>query len=219
MNRLIQTEGPSAAALLGELGEDCRPRLMPLTAEQLHEMLRAGIVPDGSGIELIDGMLVYKDRSGAGADAMVHDPRHASILTRLVELLMPWARGIGYHVRAQLPVTLTAVNEPEPDVAVVLGPSAAFAGRHPGPEHVGAVFEVSDSSLRFDRTTKQRIYAAARIPTYWIVNLREGRIEVFTGPQPELGRFGEQRSYGPGDTIRLQIGQHALDVHAASLLA
>jgi Uma2 family endonuclease len=42
--------------------------------------------------------------------------------------------------------------------------------------------EVADSSLELDRTTKQRIYARAKIPIYWIVNLIDRQVEVYTNP-------------------------------------
>ena len=44
------------------------------------------------------------------------------------------------------------------------------------------VVEVADSSLGQDRTFKSRIYAAGSIPTYWIINLADSRVEVHTDP-------------------------------------
>lgn len=208
-----------AATLLEELTAGHIPRLVPLTVEQLHEMARAGIVPDGSPIELIDGVLVYKDRAAAGAETTGHDPRHALIVTRLVELFMEWAKRIGCHVRVQLPVTLTEMNEPEPDLALVEGPISNYAERHPGPGQIAAVFEVAGSSLRFDRTTKQRLYASAGIPIYWIVNLAENRVEVYTQPQPARGQYGALRSYQPGESASMVVAAHSLEVEVAALLA
>lgn len=50
---------------------------------------------------------------------------------------------------------------------------------------VAMVVEIADISLERDRTLKARVYARARIPTYWIVNLRERCVEVLTGPAGE----------------------------------
>jgi Uma2 family endonuclease len=41
---------------------------------------------------------------------------------------------------------------------------------------------VSDSTLRDDRGLKQQIYAHARIPEYWIVNLIERQLEIYQRP-------------------------------------
>jgi hypothetical protein len=51
---------------------------MPITVDQLHQMIKNGILHDGEQpIELIDGLLVRKDRSARGENLMGHNPRHA----------------------------------------------------------------------------------------------------------------------------------------------
>jgi Uma2 family endonuclease len=42
--------------------------------------------------------------------------------------------------------------------------------------------EVSDSSLKFDRGGKLRLYAEAGIQEYWVVNLVDAVVEVYTDP-------------------------------------
>jgi len=42
--------------------------------------------------------------------------------------------------------------------------------------------EVAESTLAQDRGLKKSIYAEAGIPVYWIVNLVDRQIEVFTQP-------------------------------------
>ena len=44
------------------------------------------------------------------------------------------------------------------------------------------VVEVSNESLRYDRTVKQHLYARCRIPEYWILALPEARLEVYRDP-------------------------------------
>ena len=44
------------------------------------------------------------------------------------------------------------------------------------------VVEISDSSLRLDRL-KAGIYAAAKIPEYWIVNVVDQTVEVYRKPE------------------------------------
>ncbi len=79
---------------------------------------------------------------------------------------------------SQEPITL-AESEPEPDAVVVRGNSDDFGERHPGPGDVAMVAEVTDSSLPRDRVFKKRIYAAAGIAVYWVVNLVDREIEVY----------------------------------------
>ena len=205
--------------LFDEIVAGRAPSLVPLTVEQFHEMITAGIVPEGSPIELIEGFMVYKDRGAAGDKMMGHNPRHALIVSRLLILLSNWCNTIGYHLRIQLPLTLSKLSSPEPDAAIIVGGPDAYADRHPSPSEIGAVFEVADSSLRFDRTTKQLLYATAEVPVYWIINLAEGQVEVHSRPDAARGRFAEQRDYRPGESITLGVGTHALQIDVAALLA
>src|SRR5581483_10922707 len=111
-----------------------------------------------------------KDRSARGTDPMSQDPRHAFSIHRL-ERLQRLLEPLGCHLRVQVPVTLSDTSEPEPDVTIVRGPLESYIDHHPTAADVIAAIEVSDSSLRFDRSTKQRNYALAGIGQYWIVNL------------------------------------------------
>jgi len=114
---------------------------------------------------------------------------------------------------------LDDVGEPEPDVAVLRGREEDFVEHHPGPKEIAALMEISDSSLNFDRTTKQRLYAAAEIPVYWIVNLVDKQIEVYSDPQPSLGKYGSRTDYRGEETATLVLGVGMeIKVAAAALL-
>jgi len=60
---------------------------------------------------------------------------------------------------------------------------------------------VADSSLPQDRLSKSRIYAQAAIPEYWIVNLRDGVLEVMRDPDPVAALYRELRILRSGDRI------------------
>lgn len=69
------------------------------------------------------------------------------------------------------------------------------------------VIEGADSSLQRDRTLKKRLYAAAGILVYWIVNLIDNQIEVHTDPsrpgdQPD---YRHQQNYGLTEVIPVVI--------------
>src|SRR5205823_4838937 len=128
------------------------------------------------------------DRSDRGGSPTSHGPRHSLTLKRLQRLVRP-AEVHGCHLHSQLPVTLSPTQEPEPDLAVVRGRAEDFDDHHPGPADVVVMIEVSDSTLDYDRTTKQRLYAEAGIALYWIVNVPDGQIEVYERPDPVAGRY------------------------------
>lgn len=139
-----------------------RLRLVPLTVEQYHRMIDAGILAEDSGIELLDGMLVPKDRSDTGADPLVVGEQHAYAVNQLASLLVKLDRNRMY-VQTQQPVAIPEVGgEPEPDAAVVLRPMTE-PGK-PMAADVSCVVEVAGSSLDRDRMTKLRHYARGGIP-------------------------------------------------------
>ena len=62
------------------------------------------------------------------------------------------------------------------------GETRQYRDRHPGAQDLALVVEIADTTLERDRELKRRIYARAGIPIYWIINLAESRIEVYSDP-------------------------------------
>lgn len=134
-------------------------------------------------------------------------------------MLQNWAEEIGCHVQTQLPTSLSDINEPEPDVAITRGNIDDFATRHPGPADILYAFEVADSSLGRDRTTKQRPYATVGIPGYWIVNIRDNQVEIFEHPDSGAERYAKCSVHEPGEPLMLHIHEHEFSVDLSKLLA
>ena len=182
-------------------------------------MMETQILQEGAPIELIEGFLIQKDRSAAGGDPMTHHPRHALIVTRLQRLLDSWSAESDHHLRMQLPLELSDVDAPEPDAALIAGPPERYRQHHPGPSDVQLVIEVADSSVAFDRTTKQRLYAVAGIPAYWIINLRNDVVEVHEQPDAATKQYARRSEYRPGQTLSLVLGSQSLAVDVQALLS
>ena len=67
------------------------------------------------------------------------------------------------------------------------------------PAEMSMAIEVADSSLHIDRTRKYRLYARNGIVVYWIINIPNRQIEVYsdpTGPDPKP-HYRQHRDYGP----------------------
>ena len=190
-----------SVTLLDELSSGTAPPLVPITVDQFHRMIHNGIFQDGDPIELIDGLWVRKDRSARGETLMGHNPRHALLVSRLQRLLTSACESADTYLRIQLPVTLNNINAPEPDVAVVRGTEEDYTDRHPGPADLPLVIEVADSSLGMDRSTKQRLYATAGVPQYWLINLPESQVEVYEQPDAVSGKYAQKTICAPGQTV------------------
>jgi Uma2 family endonuclease len=150
---------------------------------------------------------------------MSQGPRHALCLKRLERHLRS-VEERGYHLHIQLPVTVSTTSEPEPDLTVVRGGAEDYQHQHPTPHDVVLVVEVADSSLDYDRTTKLRTYARAGIPRYWIVNIRDRRIEVYESPDTNAASYREATVHGLGQIVQVvDEGRHLLQVAVQDLLA
>ena len=66
---------------------------------------------------------------------------------------------------------------------MVRGDEDAYEDRHPGPEDIALVVEVTRSTVAKDRALA-RVYGPGGIPVYWIVNLPKRRLEVYSHPVP-----------------------------------
>jgi hypothetical protein len=93
-------------------------------------------------------------------------------------------------------------------VTVVRGPEDLCFGRHPTPADVALLVEVADTSLRQDRDVKGPIYARARVAVYWIVNLPERCVEVYSDPPRRRTKAGYRRRavYAVGEAVPLVLG-------------
>ena len=142
--------------------------------------------------ELIEGEVISK---------MGQKPSHRLA----VVLLNVWLSAVfgALHVQTQATIDIGDAdpdhNEPEPDAAVTVEPNTAYADRHPGPTDILLLAEVSDTTLRFDRTTKAMLYARAGIREYWIVNIA-GR-QVMVHRQPTSDGYANITAYGTDEMI------------------
>lgn len=142
-----------------------------MSVDGYHQLLDAGIVTEDEPLELLQGWLVPK---------MQKSPLHvfvASQMKRSLCRLLP----DGWWIGRQSPITMLD-SEPEPDLAVIRGDFLDYSQHHPTPEDVAIVIEVAHSTVEIDRVLKGQVYASAGIAEYWIVNLLDQCVEVYTKP-------------------------------------
>lgn len=166
--------------------------LYRMSLEKYEEMVESSSLTERDRVELINGYLVKKMTQ--------HDP-HATadeLCGRALDRVVPQ----GLHVRSAKPVRLPPDSKPEPDRSVVRGAIRDYSDRSPGPADIGLILEASVSSLAQDRQ-QAAIYAASRIPFYWIVNVVERKVEVYSDPTPEGYKFRSE--YGAGEQVPLVI--------------
>jgi Uma2 family endonuclease len=154
------------------------PRLLLWTKDEYYKMAEIGFF-DGKRVELIEGQVL-------GMSPMLSG--HATA-TMLVTQELGEIYRQHHFLRVQLPLSVSDISDPEPDVAVIAGAIRDYRDAHP--TTAALVVEVADSSLDYDRTDKASLYASAGIREYWVVNLPQRRLEVFRSPIPDTSQpFG-----------------------------
>jgi Uma2 family endonuclease len=59
--------------------------------------------------------------------------------------------------------------------------------------------EVADTTVRFDRLVKGRLYARAGIPEFWLCLVADGAIEVYR--EPGADGYADVTLHDPGDVL------------------
>lgn len=181
-----------------------------LSVADYHRMIEANILTEDDPVELLGGYLVTKMPQG--------NP-HGSAIEELTDIL-PRRLPPGWRLRVQLPITL-AESEPEPDGAIVRKPTTPRRSQHPGPADFGVVIEVAGSSLAEDRRVKGCYYAEAGIPVYWIINVNDQVIEVYSDPDPAATppAYRVRTDYRPGQEVPITLdGRVVASIPAADLI-
>ncbi|WP_439629479.1 Uma2 family endonuclease [Gemmata sp.] len=181
-----------------------------ISVDRYHRMVASGVITPDDRVELLEGVLVNK---------MSKSPPHRIAngkARRVLEALLP----TGWYLDTQEPISLDD-SEPEPDVVIVRGRTEDYATAHPTPAVIPLVIEVADSSLRRDREDKRRIYARNGIAVYWIVNVADRLVDVFSGPSgPVLTPdYATTTTYRPGDAVPVVLaGTTVGSVNVSDLL-
>ena len=165
------------------------PVTVPITIGQDETLVAAGAFEDSHGqTELIHGRIVHLNPQG---------PEHADPIDFLGEWSFEKVQR-RFTVRIEKPIRLAEQNSsPEPDI--VWATRRRYQQRHPNPDEIHLLIEVSKSSARFDRTEKMELYAEANIPEYWLVEI--GTRTVTVHRDPDRQRYRSIQTYAQSDSI------------------
>jgi Uma2 family endonuclease len=151
------------------------------TLDEYNRLAELGFFNEDSRVELIRGEIIQMIAKGTP---------HSVCGTRLNREITKLIGGRA-TARTQEPLQLPPNSAPEPDYAIVQNRADDYLASHPDPEDVMVVIEISDSSLDYDQEIKLKIYAESSIQNYWIFNLRENILEMYSEPyQTTQGIFG-----------------------------
>jgi Uma2 family endonuclease len=172
-----------------------------LTVEEYFRMAEVGLLAPDSRVELIEGEIFDMAPIGnqhGGFTAWLH----RRLLRDLGESISVWD---------QVTLPLGRFSAPEPDLTILKYRKDEYRGKSPSPDDVLLIVEVSQSSLRHDRSLKLPLYAQHKIPEVWILDVQGRQIQFFCNPEaghythasftPTPGRVSLQAL--PGVTVDL----------------
>lgn len=150
-------------------------------------MAETGVLRPDARVELLNGEII--DMSPIG-------PFHGSITKYLIQLFTDAAKG-RWILQVQDPVCLDDHSEPQPDLVLLKRSADFYRKRHPQPEDVYLLIEVSDTSLTTDREDKLPAYGRAGVAEVWIINLADLTIEIYR--EPHFTGYGSKSILRAGD--------------------
>ena len=164
------------------------------TLEQYERMVEGGILTPEHRVELLFGKIVHKLATGDLHAFCVQEINYA-----MIERF-----GRRFTCRQEQPISLPEHSAPEPDYVLAALTEDRYFGRKPSPTEVHLVIEVSDSTLARDQRSKARLYGQFGLPEYWIINLVDKRVEVYTAPRGHTDKGGYERVeyFGPHSAFR-----------------
>jgi Uma2 family endonuclease len=147
------------------------------------------------------------------------DDRHMWSVSKITRLLVHATTSKDTLI-VQGTLYLDEHNAPEPDFHLFDVPIGTPREKLPLPI---LVLEVSDTTYRRDSQSKLRLYARCGIADYWIVNLRDNRVEVYREPGNPTGkdsgwRYASVSHLSAGETVAM-LKRPKVRFQAESLLA
>ena len=175
-----------------------RPRWIPsplyrMTVEKYESLIASGFFGKRDDVHLINGYLVNR---------IAESPLHGAVLD-LVRLAIEAILLAGWYIRSEKGLRIPSqISVPRPDLVIARGAPRDYLARYPEPADTALIVEVSYTSVDQDRAMAD-IYAAGGVAVYWLVNVDDGRVEVYSDPGPDGYRTHEVLA--PGHVLHVVV--------------
>lgn len=153
-------------------------KIKKCSVEEYYQLAERGTF-DNVRVELIEGEIVSK--------LSLTPPEATTISLTIDALRKTFGKNFVYNIR--LPLSLGKLSEPEPEIYVRKGKIRDFINSHPKTAEI--IVEVSEQTLDYFRNRKASLYAKNKIQDYWILNVKDKRLEVYRCPIKDKSAFYE----------------------------
>lgn len=141
-----------------------------LSVQDYNRIVETGVL-DGRRIEFIDGRICEMTPIGSKHESAVDQLARWSFRSIDDSVLIRIQQSLGLPLLASVP---------EPDVAWVQ--NGDYTQTRPTADDVILLIEVADTSVDYDLGEKARLYSAAGIRDYWVVDCPRRRVVVHREP-------------------------------------
>jgi Uma2 family endonuclease len=181
-----------------------RPYLF--SVDDFYRMVDLDFFPDDVRVGLWEGQ-VYEEMGKKHP----HSLSWAKLNSALGQILPR-----GWSLWAECSIAISLNKAPMPDMLILRGDLDDFEDRRPVAADVSLLVELADSSLKIDTGAKLVAYAQAGISVYWVINLREKVIYVYSDPIPTEGRYATSTAIGRDGMVPLILDGVQVALIAAS---
>lgn len=180
---------------------DIHQRRHRLSVADYHRMGEIGVLGHEQRVELVEGQILDMTPIGTAHAVMV-----CELIRRMVS-----AAGARALVWCQNPVVIDQMTEVQPDVALLRPRREIYRLRHPRPEDVLLLVEVSDTSLRYDQGVKIPMYARCGIPEVWLIDTNSAALVIHRAPA--ISGFSKiERTTTPGVVRPVALEEMEIDL-------
>jgi Uma2 family endonuclease len=162
-----------------------------ITVAEYDRMTELGFFNSDEKVELINGEIIK---------IMAKGTKHSSINDRVARFFY---KNLDEKVivRNQNPIVLNNFSEPEPDIVLAKQNASDYLEKHPTPEDIFLIMEISDTTLYQDREAKSLMYARSGIKQYLILNVNDQTIEDYR--EPNFDGYEYKKTHRIGDKFNL----------------
>jgi len=139
-------------------------------------------------------------------------PMHSTASAR-VENYLRGAFPTNPHVRVEKAFDIGTHNDPGPDVAVVPGTIDDYESKHPTTAIL--ILEIAVSSMPTDMNVKSELYAAAKVPEYWVLDVEGRELHILRDPVAQPAGLGSN-AYRSHQTVAAKDSVSPLAAPTAS---
>jgi Uma2 family endonuclease len=164
-----------------------------------HQMIENGLLSDRQ-VELINGQII-----NMAPELPIHRVTNRRGAKYLEALL-----GEQAVIFSASPITLPDDGEPQPDICIAIPPESRYDQRHPQPDDIYWLVEVSNSTLAYDLREKAHLYAEKLIQEYWVLDTTGRRL--WQHRQPQDGRYCSVIAISSGKITPLAFPQVEVEV-------